>query len=76
MKANAKFSPPVTTQEHGILLKLERYWKRVHDVAKGKGNQAERQKVLDLLGRLFDITTTVGIIFLKTNQNIVVFWIF
>ena len=58
MKADTKFSPHVTSQEHGILLELERYWKRVDEVAKGKGNQAERKKVLDLLDRLFDITTS------------------
>ena len=65
MKANVKVSPPVTTEEHGILLKLGRYWKRVDDIAKGKGNQAERQKFVDLLDRLFDITTCAHVILLS-----------
>ena len=69
MKANTKFSPPVTTQEHGIFLKLERYWNRVDYVAKGKGNQAERKKILDLLDRLFDITTCAHVILLSDEQD-------
>ena len=56
-KSNAKFCPPVIIQEKSLVNKIERLWKRVEDVAWGRVKKKEREKVIDMLDRLLDITT-------------------
>ena len=36
-KSNAKFVPPVTITEKSLRQKLEKLWRRVEEVAQGKG---------------------------------------
>jgi len=59
-RANAKFVPPVTITEKSLRQKLEKLWRRVDEVAKGRGkgiNKREKEKVMDLLDKLIDVTT-------------------
>ena len=55
-KSNAKFGPPVTITEINMVRTVERFWRRVDDVARGRANKKEREKVEGLLDRVFDIT--------------------
>jgi len=55
-KANPKFCPPVTIKQDSIEKKLSKLWKRVNEVAQNRVKKAEKEKVLDLLDKLFDIT--------------------
>ena len=65
--SNAKFAPPVTIKEDSIRAKVERLWKKVEKVkrgraGKGKGGgkgkgKREREQVELLLDKLVDITT-------------------
>ena len=61
-KSNAKFCPPVTIQDLSIKQKVERLWKRVEEVVRGRAKKSEKEKVLELLDRLFDITNCNHII--------------
>jgi len=63
-KSNAKFCPPVTIQDISIKQKVERLWKRVEEVVRGRAKKGEKEKVFELLDRLFDITTCNHIILL------------
>ena len=54
-KANVKFVFPVILSRQRIEDKIQALWKKVFDVAKGKGKAAERAKVEDCLDKLMDI---------------------
>jgi hypothetical protein len=55
-KSNPKFCPPVTIKQDSIEQKLSKLWKRVSVLAQNRAKQAEKEKLLGLLDRLFDIT--------------------
>ena len=54
-RSNAKFSPPVVIQSKSLANKIERLWKRVENVAWGRSNKSETEKVIELLDRLLDV---------------------
>ena len=51
------FCPPVIIQEKSLTTKVERLWKRVENVVRGRVKQPEKEKVVAILDKLFDITT-------------------
>ena len=57
LKSNPKFSPPVVVQEASLARRLESLWKRAEEVAWGRAPKKEKQKVLDILDRLLDVTS-------------------
>ena len=56
-KSNAKFCPPVTITQKSLTQKVERFWNRFQEVARGRTSKAEKSKVDDMLDTLMDITT-------------------
>ena len=71
-KSNAKFVPPVTITEKSLRQKLEKLWRRVEEVAQGKGKggrKEEKEKVVDLLDKLLDITTCPHTILLCNEEG-------
>ena len=71
-KSNAKFVPPVTITEKRLRQKLEMLWRRVEEVAQGKGKggrKEEKEKVADLLDKLLDITTCPHTILLCNEEG-------
>ena len=43
-KSNVKFSPPVTIMEHSIKNKVERLWRKIEEVVRGRGKKNERRR--------------------------------
>ena len=68
-RSNAKFSPPVLIREASVIRKIEQFWERAREAAKGVGKQTRRQYVLDRLDRLFDLTNCRHTIFLCRDQG-------
>lgn len=68
-KSNAKFCPPVTITEKNLIVKMERLWRRVDDVAQGKVKKKEKEKVEGLLDKVFDITVCPHTIFLCSDAG-------
>ena len=55
-RSNAKFSPPVVIQSKSLANKIERLWNRVENVAWGRSNKSENEKLMEVLDRLLDVT--------------------
>ena len=67
-KSNAKFCPPVTITEKALVVKLERLWGRVEEVAQGRKEQ-DRENVEELLEKVLDITVCPHTIFLCSDEG-------
>ena len=55
--SNPRFCPPVTIQGYSLRKKLEKLWGRVEKVAHGIVRKSEKDKVMDMLDKVLDITT-------------------
>ena len=63
-RLNAKFCSPVTISKKSLVQKVEKLWKKMEEVAQGKTSKAVKEKILEQLDRLLDITTCSQVILL------------
>ena len=61
-RLNAKFCSPVTISKKSLVQKVEKLWRKVEEVAQGKTSKAVKEKILEQLDSLLDITTCPHII--------------
>ena len=55
-KSNARFAPPVTIREDSVGKRVERLWGVLEEVVRGRSTKAKKEKVMEQLDKLLDIT--------------------
>ena len=61
-RLNSKFCSSVTISKKSLVQKVEKLWRKVEEVAQGKTSKVVKDKILEQLDSLLDITTCPHVI--------------